>query len=474
MIGSKHVLIPVIIVLGFVLSIQAFHPSDFSTHTSAFGISINQVYGDYINLHRAYTWTDKVNITIYSPDSNSDPNLVDVIGDNSENQVIVSTRGHQIYYKLVETGPNTGIFAGYVILTGDSSIKGAGGVDGQGTQPRSITGNGSPDSCTNPSSPCGPTDGLLQAEDSDGLTVSFKLTRDQTITASAPIRWNVGQIKWSQPSYPADGQGLLQVFDPDMNLNPMVIDKFDTNVWSTSDSGGIKLTMIETGQDTGIFQGTVHFTTEFQSSGNRLHVTGGDTITGEYKDRTLPPPHTPADQISLTSTVTIGVADKILGNDLTAQISNLHAKNTIRQGDSLEFNIRAINNGDADANATLSISLTKGLRAGLLQSGCTATNDQVKCSYVNIPHNSFKDIILNVTVGKNATGTQVVTSTISSPVPDPDPSNNIARYNITVNPSTPLPPVGDKAPEFNQIVPFILASGTIMTILLTRNKIFSR
>ncbi|MDE1873359.1 MAG: hypothetical protein KGH99_07785, partial [Thaumarchaeota archaeon] len=65
-------------------------------------------------------------------------------------------------------------------------------------------------------------------------------------------------------------------------------------------------TMTETGQNTGIFQGTVYFTTNFQSSGNRLHVSQGDTVTGEYDDRTLPPPYTTADDLRMTATTFIG------------------------------------------------------------------------------------------------------------------------------------------------------------------------
>ena len=152
----------------------------------------------------------------------------------------------------------------------------------------------------------GPTDGFLPAEEQDGVSVSFEFTRDQTVTGSALIRWNIGEIKWLEASYPANGQGVLQIVDPDMNLNPKAVDKFDTNVWSDSDSGGIKLTMTETGEATGIFQGTVYFTTNFQSSGNRLHVAEGDTVTGEYDDRTLPPPYTSADELRLTSTTFIG------------------------------------------------------------------------------------------------------------------------------------------------------------------------
>jgi len=274
---------------------------ELTIYTSNFGATVELD-------QKVYTWTDMVFITVVAPDHNFDPNLIDTIGLTSEDSVILSTRGNQIFYKLSETGVDTGIFTGYVILTGDASLKGGttgSGVDGEGTEPTGLIGTGATGSCSQ-SLPCGPTDGFLPAEDSDGVSVSFEFTRDQTVTGSALIRWNIGEVSWLQASYPANGQGVLQIVDPDMNLNPKAVDKFDTNVWSDSDSGGIKLTMTETGQDTGIFQGTVYFTTNFQSSGNRLHVSQGDTVTGEYDDRTLPPPYTTADDLRMTATTFIG------------------------------------------------------------------------------------------------------------------------------------------------------------------------
>ncbi|HEV2193739.1 MAG TPA: hypothetical protein VGR54_09000 [Nitrosopumilaceae archaeon] len=238
---------------------------------------------------KAYTWTSLVHILVYAPDFDSDPNLVDTI------DVSVSTSGHTISpYKLVETGTNTGMFAGDVTLTGDPLLKGTRGVDGQGAEPSGIQ------------SGHGPNDGFLPSENSDGVTVSFEYNRDQTITGSAIIQWNVGQIKWLEQNYQTNAQGVLQIIDPDMNLNPKAIDKFETSVWSDSDSGGTKITMSETGKDTGIFQGTAYFTTDSQSSGGRLHVTEGDTITGEYVDRTLPYPHSPSDEMHLTATTIVG------------------------------------------------------------------------------------------------------------------------------------------------------------------------
>jgi YVTN family beta-propeller protein len=234
-----------------------------------------------------YTWTDLVNITVTAPALNLDLNKIDTLN------VSISTRGHSISpYKLVETGPNTGIFTGYVILTGDQKIKDTGGVDGNGQEP---TGAGP--------SGIGPTDGLLPSENSDGISVSYQ-TQNHAVVATTPIHWSIGKVNWLKPIYQATDHGVCQIVDPDMNLNPLAVDRFYTNAWSISDSGGIKLIMNETGKSTGIYQGFVFFTNA-TSSGNRLHVVPGDTVTCEYKDRTLPSPYTPADQLRLTATTLI-------------------------------------------------------------------------------------------------------------------------------------------------------------------------
>ncbi|MGB6464152.1 MAG: hypothetical protein WBF38_08025 [Nitrosotalea sp.] len=248
---------------------------------------------------KVFSWTDRVNITIYAPDFNSDPNLIDAIGDTPDDKVTVCTTGHCIPYRLVETGVNTGIFSGYVDLTGDPGQKGSIGIDGNGENP-----SGTMSTCN---TTCGPTNGMLPSTGNDGISVSFEYSRDQTVTGSALIRWHMGEIQWLQPDYPSNGQGILQIVDPDMSLIPNTINKFDTNVWSDSDSGGTKITMTETDAGSGIFHGMVDFTTQYPSSGNRLHVSDGDTVTGEYIDRTLPPPYSSTDQSQLLATTTIGI-----------------------------------------------------------------------------------------------------------------------------------------------------------------------
>ena len=223
----------------------------FATHHAA-AISAQPI----IKLDKSvYTWTDRVNITVTSPSQNLDPNKIETIGNDTRGTIKISTRGNSIGpYMLVETGPNTGIFAGYVTLTGDYAIKGTIGVDGKGKNPSGAGPSG-----------VGPIDGLLPAEDSDGISVTFE-NQSKSVSTSAYIRWNTGEVTWLHPT--SLGQRVLQIIDADMNLNPDTIDSFLTPVFSNYDLAGIELNMTETGQDTGIFQGIIHFT-NFTSSGNR-------------------------------------------------------------------------------------------------------------------------------------------------------------------------------------------------------------
>ncbi len=240
---------------------------------------------------KVYTWTDKVYITIVAPDHNFDSDLVDEIGETERDPVTIATRGNDLdQYRLVETGTDTGIFTGEVILTGFHHD--ADGVAGDDTSPRT-EGEG-------------PTNGFLQADDDDGLTVSFEFSEDETVVGSALIRWNIGEVQWLEASYPATGTGVVRVIDPDVNLDPEAVDNFDVDVWSDSDSGGIDLTVTETNEATGIFEGTVFFTLGDKSEGHRLRVAEGDTVTVEYEDNTLPDPYSTADELEITATTLIG------------------------------------------------------------------------------------------------------------------------------------------------------------------------
>jgi len=247
---------------------------------------------------KVYTWTDKVYITIVAPDHNFDGHLVDEIGATNVDPVKVASRGDNLKnYKLVETGTDTGIFTGEVILTGFRHD-----ADGD-TRTGDLAGN---DVFDRPPTGNGPTDGKLPTSDDDGLTVSFEFSEDETVVGSSLIRWNIGEVQWLEASYPASGTGVVRIIDPDMNWNPEAVNNFNADIWSDSDAGGIDLTVTETNEATGIFEGTVFFTTTDESSGHRLRVAEGDTVTAEYEDNTLPDPYTTADELDITATSLIG------------------------------------------------------------------------------------------------------------------------------------------------------------------------
>ena len=269
-----------------------------TVYTSNFGATIELD-------QKVYTWTDKVYITIVAPDHNMDSGLVDEIGDTASDPIKVSSRGNEIdKYKLVESGADTGIFIGEVTLAGfahDSDGDGTNDITGTAS---SLTSDGYDG--TNAGTQTGPTEGKLAVTDNDGITVSFEFSEDETVVGSALVRWNIGEVQWLEASYPASGTGVVRVIDADMNLNPEAIDNFSVDAWSDSDAGGIDLTVTETNEATGIFEGTVFFTTSNDSSGHRLRVSEGDTVTAEYEDNTLPDPYTTADELDITATSLIG------------------------------------------------------------------------------------------------------------------------------------------------------------------------
>ena len=265
-----------------------------TVYTSNFGATIELD-------QKVYTWTDKVYITVVAPDHNMDSGLVDSIGETTSDPIKVASRGNELNnYKLVESGADTGIFIGEVTLAGFEHD-----ADGDGTN--DISGTASALTSTqSTTAQKGPTEGKLAVTDNDGLTVSFEFSEDETVVGSALVRWNIGEVQWLEASYPASGTGVVRVIDADMNLNPEAIDNFSIDAWSDSDAGGIDLTVTETNEATGIFEGTVFFTTVNDSSGHRLRVAEGDTVTAEYEDNTLPDPYTTADELDITATSLIG------------------------------------------------------------------------------------------------------------------------------------------------------------------------
>jgi len=264
---------------------------ELSIYTSNFGATIELD-------SKVYTWTDRVFVTIVAPDHNTDSALVDEIGGATDKTLTAQTRESKLTaYKMVETGPDTGIFWGEITLAGFAHDS-----DGDGTN------DGPFNWVTTSPAAAGPTDGLLKASEADGVTVSFEYTEDATVVSSSLVRWNIGEVSFSEDAFLSSGSAVVSVVDPDMNTNPDSTENFKVDVYSDSDSGGIELTVTETNESTGVFEATLFFTTDDASSGHSLRVSEGDSITAEYSDHTLPEPYSTSDDIDVSATAVIGTS----------------------------------------------------------------------------------------------------------------------------------------------------------------------
>ncbi len=233
---------------------------------------------------QVYTWTDKVRITIIAPSWNENRYGIDSIGAQEGHFIKISTKGHNLEpYRLVETEPSSGIFVGEVVLTGFShDANGDGEVD---TNPRT--------------SGTGPTNGLLEADRNDGLTISFEFADGVVLTQTAQIRWNQGEINFDKSSYLLDEGAKIQIIDPDMNINPEATDTISVKTSSDSDSAGITVKATETEENSGVFEAMISFTVSDVSSGNRLHAIPDDFIYAKYEDSTLPSPYSINDELNI-------------------------------------------------------------------------------------------------------------------------------------------------------------------------------
>ena len=117
----------------------------------------------------------------------------------------------------------------------------------------------------------------------DSQTISsFENHRDDSLCDKwlAPIDDEI-KVAWDKSNYLSNDVGIVRVTDMESNLDDQKIDSFDIHVWSDTDHDGIKLTITETGNASGIFESKVFFTTTEQSRGIRLLVE--DAVYADHK-----------------------------------------------------------------------------------------------------------------------------------------------------------------------------------------------
>ena len=252
-----------------------------------------------------YSWTDKIIISINAPSWNSSPNQIDSIGENESHAIKISSGENFLKpYRLTETSSNSGIFSGEIILTGFLHD-----VDGDrifDTNPKTI-GNG-------------PTNGFLETENNDSITISFEFADGVVLTESIPIKWNMGVIQFSKNIFVTNDSVEIRVIDPDLNLNPEAIDTIHIEVFSDSDNGGLEVIATETSERSGNFVANITLSTN-TSSGNRLYAIPGDTIIAKYTDHTLPKPFSKSDSQNIETSAIVDYSISPINRIQTSPIS---------------------------------------------------------------------------------------------------------------------------------------------------------
>ena len=285
----------------------------------AFGESIpdyDKPYSPIFTDKPLYSWTDKIKMTIIAPSWNTDRDLIDSIGNTQDHPIKISTREHSLEpYRFTETDVNSGIFTAEVILTGFAhDVDGDGNID---TTPRT-TGTG-------------PTSGFLEVGRDSAVTISFEFADGVILTESAPVRWNIGTIQFTQEVFLLDETVTVRIIDSDMNLNPEALDHIPIQISSDSDIAGFEIDGIETSESSGMFVATFSLSQSSTTSGSRLYSIPGDKISAKYDDYTLPKPYSISDNLALE---TFALVDSSIPP--IDRIDNLPIKFSDALGNSLE------------------------------------------------------------------------------------------------------------------------------------------
>lgn len=194
---------------------------------------------------------DRVSITITAPNKNLDVFRSDIIFISV---VRNSDKSGLPTYKLVETGTNTGVFAGHI------DLQGTGGRDGG----------------------VGPKDGNLNTTVGDSLNINF-----ETLSITIPIQYHQGKVFWDKTRYVIGEKAKMTVIDPDMNKNSDITET--ARVQLLIKNAKIQFDLRETDASSGIFTGEVPFVDVNKIvNPSEIGVSIGDTVTVVYDDGTVP------------------------------------------------------------------------------------------------------------------------------------------------------------------------------------------
>ena len=226
-----------------------------------------------------YTPFDRVTVTLTDSSHNKKSEFIDNV------QITIAGISSSQKLMLFETGANTGTFKADVRL--------------------------SPDLSKFP--------GDMQVRRDDGITASFRVDADNIITESAFIVYHEGVASFDKNSYAITDEARITVRDRDASRNPDGPDTILVKIKSDTDPNGLTINIREVDNNSGVFEERLIFTLDDISSGNRLKVSDGDTISVRYTDNTLPDPA----KLSGDGVITLDVKDIIATSVFGKQVPAL-------------------------------------------------------------------------------------------------------------------------------------------------------
>ncbi len=197
-----------------------------------------------------YTPFDRVTVTLTDSSHNKKSEFVDNV------QITVGGISSSQKLMLFETGANTGVFKADIRLSPDLS---------------KFAGD-------------------MQVRRDDSITASYRVDADNVVTETASITYHEGVAAFDKNSYSITDEAKITVRDRDASRNPDGPDTLLVKIKSDTDPAGLTINMREVDSNSGTFEERLFFTIDDISSGNRLKVSEGDTISVRYTDNTLPDP----------------------------------------------------------------------------------------------------------------------------------------------------------------------------------------
>ncbi len=238
----------------------------------------------------------------------------------------------------------------------------------------------------------------IKVSDGDNITIRYVDALNisglqETITIS-PLPWvsvyYTGNVTFNKTRYNPAETALIRLTDKDLNTSTGIEEYNIVNVTSTSDQTGFNITVRETGDTTGIFEGTIIFKLGGPSdaAANQLNVSIGGIIYANYSDANN---ETGDSQlISDTAMIVKATADTL---DLDSKWYNLPATATVTLSDSDRNNVT-----DAVETLTNEISVNSssdlsGISVSVTETGANTGNFAGTFSFSKTESNDPADIL---------------------------------------------------------------------------------